>query len=117
MLSGLQCSEAEAAAALKVSLKTFKEMLRIDKRAREAWEQGRELGRVDLRRKQFALAGRYPQMAIFLGKVVLGQKDVQAVEMSGPAGGPIKTLELGNLTAEDRKNFRKILEAARPKKE
>lgn len=114
-LSELQCSEAEAAAALKISLKTFREMLRIDVKAKEAWEDGRQLGRVSIRRKQFALADRHPQMAIFLGKQYLGQSDVSVVEHSGRDGGPIKTLDLTKLDAEGRAQLRDILTKTRVK--
>src|SRR4051812_9615874 len=101
MLSGLQCSDVEAAAALEISVKTFREMIRIDVRAREAWEQGRERGRVRIRKAQFAIAegGRAgaSQMAIFLGKQYLGQTEVQRLEHSGPDGAPIQTLDLSKL--------------------
>lgn len=112
-LSGLQCSEAETAAALGVTTTAFREMIRIDAKARDAWEAGRELGRVSIRRKQFALADRHPQMAIFLGKQYLGQNDVQVVEHSGRDGGPIKTLDLGKLDAGERSKLREVLTKAR----
>jgi hypothetical protein len=115
-LSQLQVSEAEAAASLGIQLKTFREIIRIDALAREAWEQGRELGKVSLRRAQFAMAQRHPQMAIFLGKQYLGQNEIQVIEHSGRDGGPIKTLDLNRLDSSGRKQLRTILEQARVKK-
>lgn len=115
-LSALQVSEAEAAAFLGIRLKAFKEMLRVDVAARDAWEQGRELGKVSLRRAQFNLAERNPSMAIFLGKQYLGQNEIQVIEHSGRDGGPIKTLDLNRLDSSGRKQLRSILEQARVKK-
>lgn len=108
-LARMQCTEAEAAAVLGIKTKTFVEMIRIDERARTAWEDGRNEGRVKIRKAQFALAERHPQMAIYLGKVVLGQREVTAIEMSGPNGGPIRTLDLEKLDATGRKQLREIL--------
>ena len=115
-LSELQATEEEASASLRLSVKTFREMIRIDARAKAAWEDGRQLGRVSIRRKQFALADRHPQMAIFLGKQYLGQNEISVIEHSGRDGGPIKTLDLTKLDAGERKNLREALIAARVKK-
>src|SRR5690348_13636914 len=87
-VSQLQVSEREAAAFLGITYKTFKEMPRIDASAKEAWEDGRELGRVSIRRAQFMLAQKNPTMAIFLGKQYLGQSEVQVIEHSGRNGEP-----------------------------
>lgn len=108
-LSRMQCTESEAAAVLGIKTKTFLEVIRIDERARAAWEEGRMEGRVRIRKAQFALAERNPQMAIYLGKVVLGQREVTTVEMSGPNGGPISTLDLTKLDGTGRKQLREIL--------
>ena len=43
--------------------------------SKEVFEQGKDLGRVSLRRTQFKLAGKSAAMAIFLGKNLLGQSD------------------------------------------
>lgn len=117
MLSELQCTEAEAAASLGLRLKTFKEMIRIDTRAREAWESGRELGKLSIRRSQFRLSTHNATMAIFLGKQYLGQNEVNVLEMSGRNGGPIKTLDLAKLDRAERSGLRQaILKARGPSK-
>ena len=41
-------------------------------------------GKISLRRSQFELAKKYPAMAIWLGKQLLGQKDTQEVELIKP---------------------------------
>lgn len=46
----------------------------------DVFKQKRELGKMSLRRKQWALADKNASMAIFLGKQYLGQKDSIEVE-------------------------------------
>lgn len=98
---------------LGIRPKTFAEMIRIDGRAKAAWEDGREEGKVSIRRAQFEMAKKNPQMAIYLGKVILGQREITTVEMSGRDGGPIKTLDLTKLDAKGRADLRAILTATR----
>lgn len=116
-LSHLQCSDAEAAAHFRISLKTWKELLRIDTKAKEAWENGRQFGKTSLRRKQFRLAETSAPMAIFLGKQYLGQNEVQILEHSGRDGAPIRTqaINLKDLTKEERGALRSIAARARGK--
>lgn len=115
-LSRLQVTDREAAAVLGVGLQTFREMLRVDAAARAAWEDGRELGKVSIRRNQFRLSERSADMAKWLGKQYLGQRDVQQLEMSGRDGEPIKLLDLTRLSPDQRKHLRETLLAARVKK-
>ena len=98
MIAGLQCTQPEAAAILEVSLACFEGFLRANKKAREAWDDGRENGRASVRRMQFnsAKAGNVT-MQIWLGKQYLGQKDKQETELTGKDGGPI---EVKNSTDE-----------------
>jgi hypothetical protein len=116
-LSELQVTEREAAAFFSVHVKTFREMLRIDVAARAAWEDGREIGKIGLRRKQIALASTSAPVAIFLGKQWLGQADISVIEHSGRDGGPIKSLDLTKLDSGQRNQLRDVLKAARVKKE
>lgn len=44
-----------------------------------------ELGKISLRRAQFQLAKKYPAMAIFLGKNILGQSDVVKTDVTHDA--------------------------------
>jgi len=116
-LSELQVTEKEAAAFFSIHVKTFKEMLRIDLAARTAWEEGREMGKIGLRRKQLNLASTSAPLAIFLGKQWLNQHDVSVIEHSGRDGGPIKSLDLTKLDAGERSKLREILKTARVKKD
>lgn len=116
-LSKLQCSEREAAAFFNISIRTWRELLRIDTKARDAWEHGREFGKISLRRKQFGLADTSAPMAIFLGKQYLGQNEVQIHEHSGRDGQPIQTqaLNVKDLTKEERAALRSIVARSRGK--
>jgi len=87
----LQCTQAEAAAILKISRSKFEQLLGSNTKVREAWEDGRENGRASLRRLQYenAKTGNV-SMQIWLGKQWLGQKDKQ--EMAGDPENPLKTV-------------------------
>ncbi len=80
VLAQIHCSLAEAASVLLVSRKTLEQFLREHPKARQAWERGRALERVSLRRLQFLQTAKSPAMAIWLGKQYLGQKDPDSKE-------------------------------------
>ena len=53
--------------------------------------RGKGRGRVSLRRLQWRLAEQgNGALAIWLGKIYLGQKDINAMELSGAQGKPIQ---------------------------
>lgn len=115
-LSSYQCTTQEAAAELGISHKTFLEMIRIDERAKAAWIEGREHGKVKIRKAQFLLAERNPAMAIFLGKAVLGQRDISTLEVSGRDGAPVETIDVGKLDQGERRGLRELLGKIRSEK-
>ncbi|MBQ7264199.1 MAG: hypothetical protein IJR14_10850 [Synergistaceae bacterium] len=73
-------------------------------------------GRISLRRKQWRLASKSPAMAIFLGKNVLGQTDRGAVELTGPGGGAVQTVQieadLSRLTKDELMDLDRLLAKA-----
>jgi len=89
-LCGLQCTDEEVASFFSVSVRT------IERRKRqpafgEAMARGKARGRLSLRRSLWGLAAQgNPAANIFLSKNLLGYKDVQSNEHSGPDGGPIQ---------------------------
>jgi hypothetical protein len=88
-----QCSQREAAAFLGVSLTTFKDFLANSSRAKEVWDSGPDFGRAALRRSQMSSALRgNVQMQKWLGVNMLGQRMRIDGRLSGPSGGPIKTI-------------------------
>ena len=80
-LCALQCTLNEMAGFFECSNKTLERWCNDEykKPFSEIFDEKRTLGKIALRRIQWRLAEKSPQMAIFLGKNYLGQKDhVQA---------------------------------------
>jgi len=106
-LAALDCTYADAAGYLGISQSTFSRKLKEYPRLQEAWDQGRAIGRVSLRRKQYNLATTSAPMAIHLGKVILGQDDKKIVEHQGDG---LKTkIDLSTLDADNRDKLRQLL--------
>lgn len=114
-LAALHCTEKEAAAFVGCSKKKFQEILETMPDVKEAWERGRQSGKISLRRKQFRLASTNAAMAIFLGKQMLDQQDVSTTEVTGKDGGPIQNVDLTKLSSDERNQLRKIfLKSSKP---
>jgi hypothetical protein len=107
-LSSVQCTDAELAAILQVSVRTI-ERRKKDPAFAETIDRGRARGRVSVRRMLFAQGAKgNVAAAIFLAKNLLGYKDYFSSEHSGPDGGPIvigPAPELGALTDEELKQL------------
>ena len=73
-LGKIQCTYAECATVLKVKEDTLKH--RDD--FLNSYKEGSNNGLISLRRLQFKHAETYAPMAMFLGKVYLGQKEQEA---------------------------------------
>jgi hypothetical protein len=102
----IQCTAREAAGFLGIRVSTFNKFLQDDPKVKEAWEQGKQLGRISLRRKQFRLAGQNATMAIFLGKQYLSQRDIQSHALTDGEGQP---LDLSGLSREERDQLRRLV--------
>lgn len=105
-LAAIDCSFDEIAAVVGCERTT------LHRRFATVIEKARAKGRMSLKRTQFSAAvgspaeydleGRLiraerppnPTMLIWLGKIRLGQKDTNALELTGAHGGPIQTQEL-----------------------
>jgi hypothetical protein len=94
-LARIQCTQREAAGVLGVSRDTLHNFFMANPDARERWNNGLEGGKASIRRNQFKLCETNATMAIWLGKQYLGQRDQNAVEMSG-------TVEITQVTDEQR---------------
>ena len=119
-LAALQCTEAEIASFLGVSLRTI-ERRKSQPAFAEAMEKGKARGRVSLRRSLWALAQKgNPAANIFLAKNLLGYKDYFSNEHTGPNGGPIvigPAPELGELTDDELKQLSSLVaKTERPRK-
>jgi len=71
-LASIMCTEREIASFLGCDERT----LQRDEEFCRIFKEGKETGKMSLRRMQWKLAEKSFAMAIFLGKQYLGQKDV-----------------------------------------
>jgi hypothetical protein len=87
-LCALQCADEEIAAWFGISTRTI-EQRRKQSQFAEVMRRGKARGRISVRRAQMKLleAGN-GAMGIWLGKQLLGQRDVTPIELSGPHGQP-----------------------------
>ena len=100
-MSGIMATEKEAAAMLGVHPSTFEKFLANYSAAREAWNNGREKGKMSLRRSQFKLAEKSAAMSIHLGMNYLDQQDRRGLNQT--------TINLANIEAgQDGEEVRKF---------
>src|SRR5690242_6874394 len=89
-LSSLYCTHQELADWFGVSLRTIESRRRRPEFA-AAMQRGRAKGGISVRRAQMKmLESGNASMGIWLGKQILGQREVVTNEHTGPAGGPIQ---------------------------
>ncbi len=94
----LHCTDEELAAFFGVSARTI-ESRRKQPQFAEVMSRGKAKGRIAVRRQQMKLMeSGNAAMGIWLGKQLLGQRDVTPIELSGPSGEPVR-LSLGELDA------------------
>lgn len=93
-LAAMKCTKEEASAFLGVSHVTFGKFLKETPRAVEAWEMGKEIGKVSLRQMQWQSAKKGNiRMQIWLGIQMLGQANRINNQLTGPNGGPIQNVQ------------------------
>jgi hypothetical protein len=91
-LLGVRCTLAEIAGHFQCSEDTIERAVKREHKTSYAdySRQKAGAGMIALRRKQFQLAMNGDRtLCIWLGKQWLGQRETQAVEVSGPNGAPI----------------------------
>src|ERR1041384_4158901 len=90
-LSALQCTVEEIAAWFRVTARTIANRRERDPEFRDVMERGRAMGRISVRRSQMKLMdGGNAAMGIWLGKQLLGQRDLTPLELGGPDGDSLK---------------------------
>jgi hypothetical protein len=86
----LQCTDEEIAAWFDVSVRTI-ESRRKKPQFAAVMNRGRAKGRISVRRAQMKLLeSGNGTMGVWLGKQLLGQRDVTPIELSGPNGEPVQ---------------------------
>ena len=76
-LANIFCTHQEISSILEISLST----LEHDEQFIAVHKKGIETAKMSLRRKQWKLADKYPNMAIFLGKNYLQQRDTWDIDL------------------------------------
>ena len=89
-LCSLQCTNEEIAAWFGCSVRTIEKYSKKPEVA-ETMARGRAKGRISVRRAQMKLleAGN-ATMGVWLGKQLLGQRDVTPIELTGAQGKPVE---------------------------
>ncbi len=95
-LAKLFATQAEIAGVLGVPRTTFIDFMNRHPEVREVMENGLQVARISLRRKQFALADKNAPAAIFMGKNYLGQRDEHHTVST--VGQPLNELTTEQLT-------------------
>src|SRR5579864_5040173 len=111
-LASLQCTDQELAAFFRCTTRTI-EKRRKEPAFKEAMERGKAMGRISVRRSQMRLleAGN-ATMGVWLGKQMLGQRDVVINEVTGSGGGPIAIAckpDLSRLTDDELQQLRELV--------
>lgn len=89
-LCALQCTNEEIAAWFGCSVRTIETYSKKQEFA-DVMVQGRAKGRISVRRAQMKLLeGGNATMGIWLGKQLLGQRDVTPIELTGAHGKPLE---------------------------
>jgi hypothetical protein len=115
--ASIGCPVDEIAALLGIGRSTLYDHLNADgkyydPKVAEAIEKGRATGKSTIRRMQWEKANTGDTaMLIWLGKVVLQQRDTSVIAHTGPDGGPVQTVHQVSLTdpVEASKAYQKIM--------
>lgn len=100
-LGSIQATKPEIAAVFGVALPTLRIYFKKYPEALAAYENGKGLGKMSLRRRQWKMAEKNPTMAIWLGKNWLDQSDRAKHEHTGKNGGPLAVLDLSKLSGPE----------------
>ena len=110
-LCSLQCTDEEIAYFFGVTPRTI-ENRRRQRKFDDVMKRGRAKGRISVRRSQMKLleAGN-STMGVWLGKQLLGQRDVVTNELTGSGGGPIAIAckpDLSRLSEDELQQLREL---------
>ena len=116
-LCALQCTDEEIADWFDVSTRTI-ESRRKQPEYAQVMKRGRSRGRISVRRAQMKLLeGGNGTMGVWLGKQLLGQRDVITAEHVGGGGGPIQVAikpDLRRLNDDELRQLRELAVKTQP---
>ena len=116
-LCGLQCTDEEIADWFGVSTRTIENRRKRPEFA-QVMKRGRSRGRISVRRSQMKLLeSGNGTMGVWLGKQLLGQRDVITNEHVSSNGGPIQVAlkpDLSQLTDDELQQLQNITLKTRP---
>lgn len=94
-LCAIQCTEEEIASWFKCSVDTVERFCKREFKLSfaEAYKIWSADGKISIRRIQFKMAEHNVAMAMFLGKVYLGQREVQEVQLATNADDTIRRMD------------------------
>ena len=112
-LASIQCTEKEIASAINADYSWLSARKGKDELLRQAIEDGYNIGKMSLRRKQWEIANSgNVTMCIWLGKQYLKQSDHNTI--SGDKEAPIEIkLDYGKLSTDELKTIDEIFEKVR----
>lgn len=101
-LCALQCTKDEICSFFELTDKTLENWCKRTYKAgfSEIFKLKRGKGKISLRRAQFQLAQKNANMAIWLGKQYLGQRDMREVNVNSNIDDSIKEMEAYFAAAE-----------------
>src|ERR1039457_730808 len=112
-LAAFQCTHEEIAGGFGVSTRTSENRRRKPEFA-QVIERGRAMGCISVRRAQMKmLEGGNGTMGVWLGKQILGQRDIVTNEHTGFGGGPIQVTAKPDFTRLTEQEILQLRELAR----
>jgi hypothetical protein len=89
------CTDKDIAGFFNVSIRTIEQRRKKQPDFAEAMGRGGAKCRIAVRTAQMKWMEKSPMMCVFLGKQLLGQRDVFPIELTGAKGKPVElTLEV-----------------------
>jgi hypothetical protein len=84
------CTDSDVAGFFNVSVRTIEQRRKNNPEFAEAMNRGWAKCHMSVRRAQMKWMEKSPAMCIWLGKQLLGQRDVTPIELTGAQGKPVK---------------------------
>jgi hypothetical protein len=116
-LCQVNCTHEEIAAFFGITVRAIEKRRHESEEFRNVMDNAKLVGKISIRRAQVQAALNGDRtMLVWMGKQLLGQRDVQAMQISGPNDGPIEHrdvgMDLSKLSADELRTLRTLREKA-----